>query len=429
MKKYCFLIFIICSTLAPFISASDGPVEKFYMRGAIYLDWFGAKYQGIDFASQFSLRMRMELLNQRGSGWSLLLDTRNRLKIGESGYNQLILYDACLSFEQTDSPLYLSFGQMNLYDSAGIGQLFGGALGFKPTPDLLLGGYAGLESNIYVNRLDKEYQKFGIFARYRGRLGKRLSLSYNHIRYSGVTEHRYFHTVYLYPIKKYLVIFGNMEYGLGPDIHQEDRLSRLFINCRFDPYSFLDVSAVYSSGKGLDFHQYAINKSQDPGLNDRQLERYYYSKLYGIRLGIKPTQTMRFYVSRQEREQKDDNIRNHSWIFGSSFLNILNSGISAYGSFSSNRGKISESDSYYISLSKDFGKVSWNSSFSNTYNSLRYNYNSGLPQLIHLDGYKTISNFLFIILNRSLAVSVEYEYFIQELSNQHLFFIRLIYRN
>jgi hypothetical protein len=147
-----------------------------------------------------------------------------------------------------------------------------------------------------------------------------------------------------------------------------------------------------------------------------------------MRISLKPTQSARFFLSRQEREQMDDKIQNHSWIIGGSLLNILKTGISAYANYTSNRGEISESDSYYLSISKDFGEVSWNTSFSNTYNGLRFDYRSGIPQIIHLDDYQTMSTHFFISLNRSLAVSLEYEYFIQERANQHLFFIRLIYR-
>jgi hypothetical protein len=109
-------------------------------------------------------------------------------------------------------------------------------------------------------------------------------------------------------------------------------------------------------------------------------------------------------------------------------FNILKTGITAYANYSSNRGEISESDSYYVSIGKDFGKVSWNTSFSNSYNGLRYDYSSGVPQIMHFDDYRTLSTFFFMSLSRSLAVSLEYEFFIQEEANQHMFFIRMIYR-
>jgi hypothetical protein len=317
---------------------------------------------------------------------------------------------------------------MNLFDTAGIGQLLGGIFAVKPISDLLIGGYAGLETNIYINRTDIHYRKFGLFTHYKGRLGRRFSLSYNLIRYSGLSESQYIYSNGMYPFGKHLVLFGNLEYQLGSNIRSKDRLSRLFVNIRFDPIDWIDLSAFFSSGKGLDFHRFVLERSKDPVFNDQQLERYYYSNQYGIRVSLKPTQSMRFYLSRQEREQVDDQIQNHSWIFGGSLLNILKTGMSVFANYSSNRGEISESDSYYVSIGKDFGKVSWNTSFSNTYNGLRFDNRSGVPQIIHIDDYQTLSTFFFISLNRSLAVSLEYEFFIQEKANQHLFFVRVIYR-
>jgi hypothetical protein len=430
MRKFCIAIvlFFLFIFIAPCSGQEKESSDRFYMRGAFYLDWFGVNYEGEQFYSQLGIRINLEMFNRRGSGWTLKLDGRDRFRVSQEKHNQVIFYDACMSYENAETPLYFSVGQMNLYDTAGIGQLLGGALGLKPTPNLLLGGYAGLESDVYINRVGKDHQKFGFFAHYMGNLGKRLSLSYNHIRYSGMTEQQYLYFASMYPIKKLLVLYGNLEYQLGSNIQNKDRLSRLFLNMRFDPSSMIDVSAFYSSGKGLDFHRYVLEKSQDPIFNDQQLERYYYSTQYGLRLSIKPSRGLRFYISRQESEQKDDQIRNHSWIFGGSSQNILKTGFSVYGNYRSNRGEISESDSYYLSISKDFGGLSWNLSFSNTYNCLRFDHTFDGPQPVHLDDYKTVSTYIFLVFNRAFAASLEYEYFIQEELNQHMFFLRLIYR-
>ncbi len=403
--------------------------NDFYFRGGFYLDWYGSQFEGGDFYNQLSFRLKSELINRRGSGWSLLVDARDRLRLSQQGNNHVLLYDARLSFEKPGSRWYLSLGQMNLYDTAGIGQLLGGVLGVKVVPDLLLGAYAGLESSVYIDRVTDDYNKFGVFARYLGSKGRRASLSYNQGRYSGITERQYVYASSLFPFNKSLVLFGNLEYELASHVRSQDRLNRLFLNLRWDPAEFIDVAGHYSSGKGLDYHRYLIERSQDPTLNDKELERFYYSLFYGLRLSLKPNRSMRFYLARQESEQKDKNVRNHTWRFGASFLNIYFTGITAYGNYSLNRGEISESDSYYVSVTKDFGRVSWNVSFSNTFNGVRYDRRSGTPEILHLDDYKTISSYVFVSITRMFAVSAEYEYFLQKEADQHLFFLRLILRN
>ena len=401
----------------------------FYFRGGFYVDWYGSQFEGGDFYNNLSFRLKSELINRRGSGWSLLVDARDRLRLSQPGNNHVLLYDARLSFEKPGSLWYLSLGQMNLYDTAGIGQLLGGALGIKVVPDLLLGAYAGLESSVYIDRISDDYNKFGVFARYLGSKGRRASLSYNQVRYSGMTERRYVYASSLFPFNKSLVLFGNLEYELSAPVRSQDRLNRLFLNLRWGPADFIDVTGHYSSGKGLDYHRYLIERSQDPTLNDKELERFYYSLFYGLRLSLKPNRSMRFYLARQESEQKDRNVRNHTWRFGASFLNIYQTGLTAYGNYSLNRGEISESDSYYMSVTKDFGRVSLNVSFSNTFNGVRYDRRSGVPEIIHLDDYKTISTYVFVPITRMFAVSAEYEYFLQKEADQHLFFLRLILRN
>jgi len=427
MRKSITGTLLFCLLLLP-CPAGDTPAKNIYFSGSFYLDWYGARYQQTDSIDQLSARIRFDLFNRPGSGWTLKLDGRNQLNLNRNTDNRVILYDASLTYDKTGSPLYFSAGQLNLYDTGGIGQLLGGVIGYRPSKFFLIGGYAGLESNVYIKYMESDYWRFGFFGQYQGKLGKRLSISFNQIQYSGVSEKKYLYFSGMIPIKKYLVLYGNTEYQLGQDVDSQDRLSRLFFFLRFDPSSLFDMVMHYSSGKGLDFHRFALEKSQDPSLNDRNLERFYYSRQYGIRANLKPSQNLRFSLARMEMEQKDRKIQNHTWIFSGAAVDILKTGISSYGSYRLNRGDISESDSYDITLNKDFGRISLSASFTNTYNYLRFDGKSNLPQLIHRDDYKTLSTFIFIVFSRQLAASFEYEYYLQENADQHLLFIRLIYR-
>jgi hypothetical protein len=421
------LLPIIMALMSPLLPASEKS-DNFYFRGSLYMDWFGAQYEGLDFSSRFSLRLKTEMYKRRGQGWNLLLDTRSRLQLGQEGTNRFLLYDARLNYESKESPLYISLGQMNLYDTAGIGQLLGGTFGYKLRPDLLIGGYAGLESSVYPNRISRNHTKSGFFARYLGSRGKRLSLSFNNVRFSGKTERRYLYMGTLLPLNRVLILYSSLEYETESHVRKQDRLSRIFANLRWDPLKFLNIMAHFSSGKGLDFHRYVIERSQNPVLNDQALERFYYSQQYGLRLTLKPSKRIRLHVARQESEQRDRNVRNHTWRFGASASNLAGAGFSAYGSYTINRGEISEMDSYYLSLSKDIGRMSLNVSFSNTFNGIRFDDRTGSPEIIHLDDYKTLSTSIYYTVSRMVALSTEYEYFLQEKADQHLLFVRLILR-
>ncbi|MCJ7581657.1 MAG: hypothetical protein MUP98_14120 [Candidatus Aminicenantes bacterium] len=421
----------LCLTIAVLLALplhGEKASGEFYMRGGFYLDWFGARYEGNISSNQLSFRLKSELINKRGSGWNLIIDTRDRLRIGNEPDNHVLLYDARLNYEKSGSPLFISLGQMNLYDTAGVGQLLGGALGVKVKINTLIGAYAGLTSSVYINRIDSDYSKLGLFVRHLGAKGKRITASFNQLSYSGSTERSYVHIGTLFPVNRSLVFYGNFEYELASQVKGEDRLSRLFTNVRWSPVEKIDVLAHYSSGKGLDFHRYLIERSQDPTLNDQELERFYYSKQYGLRVSWKPQQGLRFYIAAQESEQKDLQVRNHTWRFGASTMNLFKTGISAYGNYSLNRGEISESDSFHLSLTKDVGPASLNISFSNTFNEVRYNSQTGSATIIHLDNHKTLASHVFISINRLLAVSAEYQYFLQKDDNQHLFFLRLMLR-
>jgi outer membrane usher protein FimD/PapC len=172
-----------------------------------------------------------------------------------------------------------------------------------------------------------------------------------------------------------------------------------------------------------------LEQSQDPTSQNNEIERFYYNQTYGVRLSIKPFKNARFYLSRQESEQKDLKIKNHTTGFGFSVYNLLKTGISLYGNYNMNRGDSSESDTYYISASRSFGKVSWSLSYANYYNGVRFTV-GGTPEIVRilLPDQQTYSTDLFLILNRWLAFSLDYSYLAQTGSPQHQFFVRLIIR-
>jgi hypothetical protein len=68
-------------------------------------------------------------------------------------------------------------------------------------------------------------------------------------------------------------------------------------------------------------------------------------------------------------------------------------------------------------------------SFANTYNGIRFASSAGgEPQIIHLDGYNTLSAGVFVPLTRRFTLSAEYSYFLQRNANEHQFFVRLVFR-
>ena len=409
--------------------AGQSSGASFYQKGTIYLDWNGSRYSDGTFFNQVSARFRFDLINRPGQGWTLTVDARDRIGIRGDATNQLILYNARLTYDKPGSRFYLAPGQMNLYDTAGIGSLLGGMGGFKLSRDIMVGGYGGFESTPYINRLDTKYLKAGAFVRWLGPQGRTIGLTFNHLRYEGSVERQYAYANVFLPVRKIFVFYGNAEYELGNHVDGTNRLSRLFGNIRLDLGRWADLTASYSSGRGLDFHGYLIAASQDPTIYDQNVERFYYTGYYGVRLSLKPTRTVRLSVSRQESQQKDLGVRNHTWRFGASAWNILGQGISAVGDYALNRGDLSESDTYYISLTKDFGRFSLNGSYSNSFNGMRLDSSGGDPQLIHLDNYRNVSLGTLIRLGRGLSASIEYGGFLQSGLNEHFLFVRMIYRS
>ncbi len=428
MRKGCFFLFIcVLMCFIPVTGDSGNRGKEFYLRGAFYQDWLGFKSEGYELYSRLSSRLNLTFWNKPGDGWTASIDVRNRYTLGDRGKNQLIIYDARLTYDHLNTRLFFSLGQMNLYDTAGIGELTGGVLGYKLDKYLSLGGYAGIEPDIYNTSWETDANKFGFFVRYMGSGARQFSLSFNRLGSGSKSERQYLYSSLLLPLKRLFVLYGNLEYELDNKVKKEDRLSRLFLNARLDLSQYIDVTANYSSGRGLDYHQFLLDQSQNPTLQNSEIERFYYNEVYGVQVSIKPGKNVRLYVSRRESELVDQGIKNHTTRFGLSLANILRTGIYIYGNFNMNRGDSSESDSYYISLSRSFGKLSGSLSFANYYNGVRFS-GEGTPQVFYLPERQTLSTNLFLILSRSLALALDYAYSYQEEEKEHQFFIRVIFR-
>ncbi len=400
----------------------------FHMRGAIYADWFKSTYADGLSTSQLSNRVKLELGRRPGDGWRFFVDARDRFRTGSKSNNLLLIYDARVIYENVAKPVELSVGQMNLYNSAGAGQLLGGVFGYKFRPTFTVGGYAGLEPDIYGFNVDSRYQKWGVFTQLRGSGAKSAALSYNSIRFNGMMEREFIYGSGLLPLSDFAVLYGNLEYELGDYLTKQDRLSRLFLNARYDPTEALQFSAYYSSGKGLDFHRFLLTQSQDPNPDSAELERFYYSESFGVRMTVKPHRRFRLYVSQRESKQIDRLIHNHTTQLGASAWNIAGTGVSLYGSYNINRGDMSESDSYRVTLSRDFGRLSWTAYYSSTFNGIRFDAATGLPRIVHITDRNTISNDLFFSITDALAASLVYDYSSLGDQEENTMFFRAIYR-
>src|SRR4030042_6312914 len=111
------------------------PGSGFYSRGEVYLDWNGSRYSDGMFFNQASVRVKFDLIDPPGQGWTLALDARDRVGIRDGATNQVILYSARLTFDKPGSRFVLSLGHMNLYDTAGVGSPPRGVGGVQPLRD------------------------------------------------------------------------------------------------------------------------------------------------------------------------------------------------------------------------------------------------------------------------------------------------------
>jgi hypothetical protein len=415
--------------LAAVPGAAEESGKTFYWQGALYQDWMGFKSNGDALFSRLSTRLNLTFWNRPGSGWTMFLDVRNRFASGAGSENRLLIYDARLAYDSRRSNFFVSLGQMNLYDTAGIGQLAGVMAGYKFGRYLTAGGYGGLANDVDTAALSSSYRKYGIFARYIGPSARQFALSYNLVRFDKQIERRFVYASLLLPLGRSLMVFGNGEYELNGNTAAADRLSRLFINARANLSRYADLTASYSSGRGMDYHQFLLQQSQNPGLPNSEIERFYYNKTYGLRFSFTPLANLRFHISRQESEQLDAGIRNHTTGFGVAAGDILHSGISLYGNYNLNRGDASEADTYYLSAARNFGKLAVNLSYANFFNGVHFSAD-GTAQVIRIELPKqqTFSGDLFLALNRTVAISLDYSFVHQADYSEHQFFVRLILR-
>jgi len=74
--------------------AAQSGGSTFYQRGTVYLDWYGSRYSDGALLNQVSARIKFDLIDRPGQGWTLSVDARDRVGIRGDATNQLILYNA-----------------------------------------------------------------------------------------------------------------------------------------------------------------------------------------------------------------------------------------------------------------------------------------------------------------------------------------------
>jgi hypothetical protein len=418
----------IGSTDASLQLFSRRPAGDTFFDGAIYVDWFRSSYDDGLATAQLSTRLKLDAGKRPGYGWRWFMDARHRYAGDSSTKNKLLVYDARVIYDKAESPFALSLGQMNLYESAGLGQLAGGVLGVKVNPAWTIGGYGGLEPDIYAVSYDLAYTKYGVFSQYHGSGARSAAVSYNRVQYDGATEREFLYGSGLIPVSDAAVVYGSAEYELGDGILTEDRLSHLFLNARYSFSRSADVTSYYSAGRGLDYHRFLLEQSQTPDRNSAELERFYYTESYGARFSLELHEGLRVFAAQRESVQKDESIRNHTTQLGASAWDVGGTGLGLYGSYNINRGDEAESDSYRISVSRDFGPLAWTGYYSSTFNGVRFDAVTGRPEIVHLADHRTISNDFFFTVNEALAFSLEHDLTRNGEEDESTLFFRFMFR-
>ena len=169
------------------------------------------------------------------------------------------------------------------------------------------------------------------------------------------------------------MLYGNGEYELEGNVAPGDRLSRLFVNARVNLSRYADLTASYSSGRGMDYHQFLLELSQNPSFQNSEIERFFYNTTYGAALQLHPPERSSASTFPARRAGS------RTWAFktiprgfGFSAGDILHSGVTLYGNYNLNRGDSSEADTFYLSAARNFGKVAVNVSFANFFNGVRF---------------------------------------------------------
>ena len=79
-------------------------------------------------------------------------------------------------------------------------------------------------------------------------------------------------------------------------------------------------------------------------------------------------------------------------------------------------------------MSRSFGRLSWTAYYSSTFNGIRFDASTGLPQIVRISDRSTVSNDVFFTINRALALSLQHDYSSQGAANENTLFFRVIYR-
>lgn len=288
------MIFILVLFSAGHLPSPCKALEDVKFRGKLMTDFYQYNYSDGG-KSNWRSGMRCDIASEKLfiKGLQFAVDVKYRYYGSQWKDSVKSVYELALSYRPPNDGIYWKGGRFNLYDLSGIGELDGGAVGWSFSKNTLAGYYYGYEPNLLYLDTDLDYQKQGVFFHYRELPNLKTIFSYNQIEFQGLTERAFLYGQAYITFLEKIYSYQHLEYEMGP--LQENHLTRLFCNTRFDLTNSVSMTGSYYSGRGYDYHRIILEKirsGQQPASED--LEPFYWYQNLNFRASFRWRKNQRF---------------------------------------------------------------------------------------------------------------------------------------
>lgn len=290
------------------------------------------------------------------------VDLRFAQPTGTATDRRLSLYDGYVGVRFHNGAMRVRGGQMWLTDLGALGAVAGGLFEYQPkipsaAGRLRVGGFGGLEPDMYHPGYAEGVRKYGGYAVLEGAGGRRHVAGWIQLNHGGLTERSVLSVTNFLPLQSRVFIYQALEYDLtGPGGQGTGGLSYFFLNARATASPRVELQGLISRGRSVDARTITTDLLSGRVVTPTALEGLLYESVGG-RVTVTVAPGVRTYAGYTRDRNNRDSDPTGRIVIGASAQDIAGSGVDVTVSDAQMQRPTGRYQSLYVSAGRQFGRT------------------------------------------------------------------------
>lgn len=377
---------------------------------AVFEDGLRRAFAEISTSATYALPDR----NDDGLIWGV--DLRQAHRSTESGSDRLSVYEAYAGARAAGGRVILRGGHLWLNELGALGSVAGGAFEIRQPPRpgsrvsaLRIGGFGGLEPNIFNQGYAQNVTKYGGYVAFDGERARRQAVGLVIVRNQSLTERSVLTAMNVLPVGSKFFLYQAAEYDVSaPGGKGRGGLNYFMTNARVMPAPRLGIQGTFNRGRSIDARGISEDSLNGRTVAPTALEGFLYQSV-GVRVTVEVVPRVRINGGYSRDKNNRDDAPTGRVTIGGYAGDLLKSGFDASATDSWVNRSTGAYHSRYVSVGRQIGRsVYVSGDVSTSLSVVRFSRSDGVvvelrPKTLRLTGTASI----YLRRSTSLLVTVD----------------------